>query len=831
MSAYENWQWEAHVIPLQESINALLPSFCRRFNDLQRHFIGRDWEPPEISSNPLFFSQSEKRDAHRSARRFALGVQPKGTGIYDRKATPISDVFPRQNPMISHVNRALEAKHPAFLVEELLEPSWKFVFQHMEELLTEHGHQQTWGRLNGHRINMKKLFEDMARELEPLRQEMHSTMPASCKLISGHIHVPLFYVLLLITKYPNPDLAFRLLVGAPILGIFDSPALVSRSTVKKDRLPLSDSNMRLIARQCAEVCAKIGPTLSTKGAATSMEKIRKEISKRSLEGPYLCHEDLCIGIENEIRRHDGLEHFVLDRSLVIVGPTFTVEEIHAWQEGESAESTSVEQSFLDVEPKIRNIWNGVLPNRLTESWATYLPNTHSDVAVIALRWITVMTTLGFPFHFLAWKSDFTGAYRQMPLFILHMIASASCHWNYEEDRHEYVFYRSLPFGSSLAPAGWSEVVYALCHILAIAMFLILTHCVDDVCNMEVNETVMLARTCFLDLCGQLGFVIDMSAEKSPVPCDNLIYLGLQMVTPARIPRAVNRYLSLSITELRRQNLIRGLNGFLSRARMTPGEASSFRGKLMFYTFWFQAARSYLTEFAARQYSVNNNVSLTPDLIDAIHFFKRLLEDPAFIRGILPELIQNRQRAVIYTDGALEHDKTFKGIGGVLFRLPLRTPLYFSDVILPPSPNFTHIAPIEMHGVYRAFKEFGHLIRNRAVIFFVDNTHALGCLLKRSSSVRERGLKRDSSGTVIHDHQVPYTHFDEFCKLPLELRRIMNEQAKSIWAVIHELDVVVWFEYVKSKENIADPPSRGVKMPLPAIHISESSRLFVTSDTQ
>ena len=200
MSAYEEWQWEAHVIPLQESINALLPSFCRRFNDLQRHFIGRDWEPPEISSNPLFFSQSEKRDAHRSARRFALGVQPKGTGIYDRKATPISAVFPRQNPMISHVNRALEAKHPAFLVEELLEPSWKFVFQHMEELLTEHGHQQTWDRLNGHRSNMKKLFEDMARELEPLRQEMHSTMPASCKLISGHIHVPLFYVLLLIIQ-------------------------------------------------------------------------------------------------------------------------------------------------------------------------------------------------------------------------------------------------------------------------------------------------------------------------------------------------------------------------------------------------------------------------------------------------------------------------------------------------------------------------------------------------------------------------------------------------------------------------------------------------------
>ena len=41
---------------------------------------------------------------------------------------------------------------------------------------------------------------------------------------------------------------------------------------------------------------------------------------------------------------------------------------------------------------------------------------------------------------------------------------------------------------------------------------------------------------------------------------------------------------------------------------------------------------------------------------------------------------------------------------------------------------------------------------------------------------------------------------------------MNELARQIWALITELDVLIWFEYVNTKLNIADPPSRGFVPP-------------------
>ena len=225
-------------------------------------------------------------------------------------------------------------------------------------------------------------------------------------------------------------------------------------------------------------------------------------------------------------------------------------------------------------------------------------------------------------------------------------------------------------------------------------------------------------------------------------------------------------------------------------------------------------------------------------------------------GVKPELLFNRLMSVMYTDGALEGDRgvrgdlgnlsgAFKGVGGVYYHLPLRTPLYFGEVIDPSAHNFDRIAPIEMHAIYRALKLFGHLLRGRSLLFFVDNTHALGCLLKRSSMVQERtrrsdgGRKRDSRGHIISnpsssgdggDHH-PYTHFRAFCRLDIGLRRTMNEQARAIWNLITELDVIVWFEYVKSKCNIADPPSRGVPLPCYAVHVRDSSRLFQDSSYQ
>ena len=55
---------------------------------------------------------------------------------------------------------------------------------------------------------------------------------------------------------------------------------------------------------------------------------------------------------------------------------------------------------------------------------------------------------------------------------------------------------------------------------------------------------------------------------------------------------------------------------------------------------------------------------------------------------------------------------------------------------------------------------------------------------------------------------PHTPEDHFYALPANLRRGMNELARLIWQKVTELDILLWVEYVWTKVNLADAPSRG-----------------------
>ena len=270
-----------------------------------------------------------------------------------------------------------------------------------------------------------------------------------------------------------------------------------------------------------------------------------------------------------------------------------------------------------------------------------------------------------------------------------------------------------------------------------------------------------------------------------------------------------------------------LNGhlmqILTQGILSPGDASSMRGRLFFYSFWHQEARSYLAEFAARQYSDTADFALTPDLRAAISFFLDLLEHPRFIEGVCPEDFFDRKTSVLYTDGSYEGDDIlkpiFKGIGGVLFTSPLDTPQFYEEVIDPTSLNFNHIAVIEMHAILRALQLFRQSLQGTAVILFCDNTHAIGCLLKRSASIKETHQDRNRKKSI---------HFpSEYDSLPLDIRRCMNYYARRIWALISELECILWIEYVNTKLNIADLPSRQAPLPFRAIdvpsgHVCEES---------
>ena len=122
LAAFANYQWEAFVLPVIEQVNVLLPEIKRRYNNLQRLFLHADPVRSNDQEDPLFYAQSKRKVAQAAARRYALGVQPRGVHM------SIHDASSKRE----HINIALKCRHPSLLVSELLEPTWRYVFDQME---------------------------------------------------------------------------------------------------------------------------------------------------------------------------------------------------------------------------------------------------------------------------------------------------------------------------------------------------------------------------------------------------------------------------------------------------------------------------------------------------------------------------------------------------------------------------------------------------------------------------------------------------------------------------------------------------------------------------
>ena len=120
----------------------------------------------------------------------------------------------------------------------------------------------------------------------------------------------------------------------------------------------------------------------------------------------------------------------------------------------------------------------------------------------------------------------------------------------------------------------------------------------------------------------------------------------------------------------------------------------------------------------------------------------------------------------------------------------------------------------MRAILRALHLFGDRLHGRAIIFFVDNTHSLGCLLKRSSSLdnesnqrRHRDTNVAVTGTAINQTYGIMPHVD-FEQLSESIKESMNSLARDIWNLITHFDLLIWWGYVNTHSNAADPPSRG-----------------------
>ena len=790
------------VHPYMQKCSQFIQSARREFRLLSERYFP---SPKTSSSNytklsPCEFKLlSERKDMDATVRRYTMGIQARGlhlvlgSGILS---------------MEEHVRVAQSLEHPLSSAAKHLHADWKHVFARMSTAFFTRGVEESSSRLVEYRTQVMQWIRRLAAQLQPLRREMLEYMPPSAKIVASKVHFPLFYVLLAVTGFQNPQMAFRFWIGAPLVGEFFSAALPARDLMKGT---FSNAQIEYIAWQCFQKESFVTAKLDAVAAAKSMQKMDKEFATQTLVGPFESREELRIAIEKEIRQNPDLQDFELDIRFLVVSPQFTVSESHAYAEKLQAEGDTSSDPVIDY--KVRNIFNGKKLNGLSSAASTYIPCSHADVSAIVMNWIAILQQFAFPYNFLGWPSDFAAAYRQMPLSALHLMFAGCCYYDYRKKKRRYAFYRALPFGSSLAPAEWSETVIALSHICAIALLLVLTHCVDDVCNIEIDLTVHSARSAFVELCELLGLTLD--PDKTLCPSDQFIYLGLCMILPAKIPR---RVFAFSIPETRRLRLLYQIQTILGKGELTPAEASTMRGRLYFYAYWQQQARAFLTYLSRRQYAQDadrffDSASwpLSPELIVCFAFFMDLLKSQAFQAGLQPEALYNRKQAIIYTDGS--RSETERGIGGICYiqpeeGQPVPSSTFYS-MIIDDAEFYPHIACVEMRAVLHALELFGPSVHGRAIIFFIDNTHALGCLLRRSSPLTAETLDERSQWRSRNVN--PNLDFESLSE---NIKLSMNVLAQKIWAEVTKHDLLVWWEYVNTKLNIADPPSRGYRPPEP-----------------
>ena len=110
----------------------------------------------------------------------------------------------------------------------------------------------------------------------------------------------------------------------------------------------------------------------------------------------------------------------------------------------------------------------------------------------------------------------------------------------------------------------------------------------------------------------------------------------------------------------------------------------------------------------------------------------------------------------------------------------------------------------MRAILRAIHLFGNSLRSRAVLFFGDNMHTLGGLLKRISSLGGEGAS-STYGVRNNSISEPYgvqPHGD-FGALSDNMKYSMNHLARDIWRATSEFDLLIWWEYVNTHSNAAD----------------------------
>ena len=364
--------------------------------------------------------------------------------------------------------------------------------------------------------------------------------------------------------------------------------------------------------------------------------------------------------------------------------------------------------------------------------------------------------------------DWKKAYRQIP--VDDPSRSVVACWDPDSKSVSYFVVRGHVFGAVHAVNSFN----AVSKFLTVSCRSLFAACggnyFDDHIMVEpdfAGESAQLGLACVADAC---GFLFD--PDKHVRMARLFTYLGVQNDF-SKVPEGLS---VLRILPERRAALVGVCRDFLGSGSMSHGQAASLRGKLYFAatSAYGKVGRAALQPILQRQDGNGRSLDrLTPAIILSLKFFITLLNHMPDREVVLGAC--RRAPLLVWSDASWE-----RGVGWLGFVVydPERSRFFYSDSPVPSHvlDFFVHkkqkIGQCEILAAAMVYTSMPALFRGREAIHWIDNTSAISCLLHGYSG------KLDSALLVNSFH-------------------LFNAG----------LRVRVHFEYVESKANVADLPSR------------------------
>ncbi|CAE7280308.1 NaCP60E [Symbiodinium sp. CCMP2592] len=343
----------------------------------------------------------------------------------------------------------------------------------------------------------------------------------------------------------------------------------------------------------------------------------------------------------------------------------------------------------------------------------------------------------------------------------------------EEEEPLLLGLNALPFGSVASVSAFLRVSFAIWKIGVVLAKIVWTAYFDDftnVCRNILKDNTAWVIECLFDL---LGVRFDRSGKKAIDHATSFATLGLQV----DLANTEDRVILVGHTDKRRDELCTALNEVLEQGKLEPRPFERLKGHMVFfegYSFGRVSNQAVRSLSRACKHT-NSAVPLNALHRSALHI---LIERT---KSAEPLRIQPCLRATwfLFTDGACEADRSWGGIGGVLFAPNGSCAGYFGesvpDDLMKQLLSFSKnpIFELEIAPILIAYDLWKGLVQGAQLVCYLDNEGA------RYSCIR---CFADTSSVA-----------DDWVRGILDL----ESQAR----------VNMWYGRVPTSSNIADGPSR------------------------